>query len=324
MLASTLRRLLALVTCAVACAAALPALAQTKPWPQERLIKWLVGVPPAGTADPLTRAVAAELSKRIGQSIVIENKPGANQAIARTETARAPADGYTILTVAGPTLYAKPVPDIGSGLAPVIRLAVQPMVLAGSATRTTTDLKALLAAIKADPAAWSYATAGTASSQHLVGEEINLLAGTKMVHVPYRGGGAALNDAISGAVPLIIIGAGPIIPQVKSGILRAYAVTTKERLGLLPGVPTLAEQGFPGIDSAQWFGVAVHQDTPQEIVARLNKEMLDILKQPDVVKLLDTFGAVAAGGTPAEWGRFYAQEYQSRRALAEKVGIPIN
>lgn len=300
-----------------------PAAAQAPAWPAEKPIKWVIGVPPGGTADPITRAVTDELSRRLNQTIVIENKPGANQAIARTEVAKAPADGYTLITVAGPTLYAKPVPDIGKELAPVVRLAIQPMVLAGTTKRETKDFAALVAAMKAKPDEWSYATAGVASSQHLLGEEINLLAGTKMVHVPYRGGGAAINDAVSGAVPLIIVGAGPIIPQVQGGILRAYAVSTKTRLPQLPGVPTLAELGLSQIDASQWFGIAIHAETPQAIRDRLHKEISDIIAQSAYARVLDTLGALPAGGSAEQWGAFYASEYKSRKELAERLGIPV-
>jgi tripartite-type tricarboxylate transporter receptor subunit TctC len=300
-----------------------PTLAQTKVWPADKPIKWIVGVPPGGSADPITRTVADELSRRIGQTIVIENKPGANQAIARAEIAKAPADGYTLITVAGPTLYAKPVPDIGKELAPIIRLAVQPMVLAGTTKRDTKDLAALIAAMKAKPEDWNYASAGVASSQHLLGEEFNLYAGTKMAHVPYRGGGAAINDAVSGAVPLIIVGAGPVIPQVQSNILRAYAVSTKQRLPQLPDVPTFAELGFPQIDASQWFGIAIHAETPKEITARLHKEIADIVMQPAFKKVLESLGALPGSGTAEEWGAFYASEYKNRKALAEKLAIPV-
>jgi tripartite-type tricarboxylate transporter receptor subunit TctC len=299
------------------------ALAQSPAWPTEKPIKWLIGVPPGGSADPITRAVTTELSRRIGQSIVIENKPGANQAIARAEIANAPADGYTVITVAGPTLYARPVPDIGKELAPIIRLAVQPMVLAGTTKRDVKDFASLLAVIKAKPEDWSYATAGVASSQHLLGEEINLLAGTKMLHIPYRGGGAAINDAVAGSVPLIIIGAGPVIPQVQANILRAYAVSTKQRMPQLPDVPTLAELGFPKIDASQWFGIAIHANTPKEVIARLHREIADIVSQPAFAKTLESLGAVAASGTAEEWGAFYTSEYKHWQALAEKVGIPV-
>ncbi|MGL4637006.1 MAG: Bug family tripartite tricarboxylate transporter substrate binding protein [Beijerinckiaceae bacterium] len=299
------------------------AIAQPVAWPTEKPIKWLIGVPPGGTADPITRAVTSELSRRIGQSIVIEHKPGANQSIARGEIARAPADGYTLITVAGPTLYATPVPDIGKELAPIIRLALQPMVLAGTTKRDVKDFAALVAAMKAKPEDWSYATAGIASSHHLLGEEINELAGTKMLHVPYRGGGAAMNDALAGSVPLIIVGAGPVIQQVEAKTLRVYAISTKQRLPQLPDVPTFAELGFPQIDASQWFGIAIHADTPKEIAARLHKEIADIVRQPAFAKVLETFGAVAASGTAEEWGTFYASEYKNRKALAERLGIPV-
>jgi tripartite-type tricarboxylate transporter receptor subunit TctC len=143
-----------------------------------------------------------------------------------------------------------------------------------------------------------------------------------MLHVPYRGGGAAINDAISGSVPLIIVGAGPVIPQVQANTLRTYAVSTKRRLPQLPDVPTLAELGFPQIDAPQRFGIAIHADTPKEIAPRLHAEIADIVRQPAFARVLENLRALAASGTADEWGAFYASEYKHWKELAEKIVFP--
>ena len=299
------------------------AFAQSTSWPKERVIRWLVGVPPAGSADPLTRAIAEQLSKRLNQSIVIENKAGAGQAIAAREAANATADGYTLLTIAGPVLYAGPTPMIGEGLDPVIQIAQQPMIIAGTTKRPTTDLNAVVAAAKASPADWSFASAGVASSHHIAGEWLNMLAGTKIQHVPYRGGGSAMTDAISGQIPLIIVGAGPAIPQIHAGALRGYALTTRSRLKSLPDVPTLAELGFPQFDLSQWFGVAVRSGTPQPIVQRLNREIDDIIRTPSLQDILDTLGAEAVGGAAEQWGRAYAEDLRKWRDLVRQLNISL-
>jgi tripartite-type tricarboxylate transporter receptor subunit TctC len=291
-------------------------------WPS-RPIRWVVGVPPAGTADPLTRAIADQLSKRLNQTIVIENKPGAGQALAMREVANSPADGYTLVTVAGPNVFATPTPTIGSGFDPIIQIANQPMIIAGTTKRPTPDLKAVIEAAKAKPDDWSFASAGVASSHHVVGELLNSLAGTKIQHVPYRGGGAGMTDAISGQIPLIIVGTGPAIPQIHAGILRGYALTTKDRLKSIPDVPTLAELGFGDIDLPQWFGVAIKSGTPQPIADRFNREIAEIIQTPQLRELIDKLGAVPVGGSAAQWGKVYAEDYDKWTKLFQKLNIPL-
>ncbi|ARP99682.1 Bug family tripartite tricarboxylate transporter substrate binding protein [Pseudorhodoplanes sinuspersici] len=317
------RRSILGVVAATAAARATSAVAQADTWPRGRPIRWLVGVPPAGSADPLTRAIADQLSKRLNQSIVVENRSGASQAIAARETANAEPDGYTLFTISGPVLYANPTPIIGKGLDPVIQIVNQPMIIAGTVKRPTQSLSDVFAAAKAKPDEWSFASAGVASSHHIAGEWLNSLAGTKIQHVPYRGGGAAMTDAISGQVPLIIIGAGPAIPQIEAGILRAYALTTKNRLSSLPNVPTLSELGFPQVDLSQWFGVAVRSGTPKAIVQRLNTEIDDILRTPPLQDMVAKLGAEAVGGSAEQWGRVFATDLEKWMSLVQKLNIPL-
>jgi tripartite-type tricarboxylate transporter receptor subunit TctC len=311
-----------IVTSPLAAGFASAAFAQADTWPS-RPIRWVVGVPPAGSADPLTRAIADQLSKRLNQSIVIENRPGAGQALAMREVANSPADGYTLITVAGPNIFATPTPTIGSGFDPIIQIANQPMIIAGTTKRPTPDLKAMLEAAKAKPEDWSFASAGVASSHHVVGELLNSLAGTKIQHVPYRGGGAGMTDAIAGQIPLIIVGTGPAIPQIHAGILRGYALTTKDRLKSIPDVPTLAELGFGDIDLPQWFGVAIKSGTPQPIVDRFNREIAEIIQTPQLRELIDKLGGVPVGGSAAQWGKVYAADYDKWTKLFQKLNIPL-
>ncbi len=294
-----------------------------EPWPKAKNIRWLIGLPAGGGADPVTRAVTERLSRSLGATIVIENKPGANQAIAANELAKSDPDGYTVMTVAGPTLHAKPVPEIGSGLDPVAHLSSGALILAGTSKVPTANLTALLAAMKDKPEGWSYGTAGHASIHHIGGALINHLAGTKMQMVPYRGGGASINDAIGGHIPLIVIGIGPVIPQVESGTLRGYGVTSKERFKLLPNVPTLAEAGLPGVELSQNFGVTIRSGTPPAIIERLNKEINAILAQDDVKDFILTQGAIAQNSTPAQWGDFYLAQKKEATTLALRLGIEV-
>lgn len=307
-----------------AAASGVPALAQGKPWPQEKPIRWLIGLPPAGTTDPLTRAIAEELSKRLGQAIIVENKPGANQSIAARDMANAPADGYTLLSMGGPQVYADAsIPVIGRGFDPVIRMVTQPMILAGTTQRATPDLKAVIAAAKSTPKDWAFASAGQGSSHHVAGEFLNTLAGTQITHVPYKGGGQAVQDAVGGQVPLIVIGVGPTIAHIKSGKLRAYGLTTATRIASLPDVPTLQEQGFAGFDLAQWHGVAIKSGTPAEITQRLNREMRDILATPALLALIERLAAVPGAGTPEDWGAFYTADIAKWANLMKALKIEV-
>lgn len=318
------RTLLNTATLTLLTIAALPALAQSTDWPRERPIRWVVGVPPAGSTDPLTRAIAAQLSERLGQKIIVENKTGGNQSIAARDVANSPADGYTLLSMGGPQVYEDAtVPVIGRGLDPVIRMVTQPMILAGTAARPTPDLKAVLAAAKDRPDEWSFASAGNGSSHHVAGELLNTLAGTKITHVPYRGGGAAIQDASAGHIPLIVIGLGPVVPQITAGRMRGYALTTAKRFASLPDVPTLQELGFKDYDLAQWHGVAIKSGTPKAITDRLNKEMREILATPELRKLIETIGAENGAGMPEEWGAFYAADIAKWAKLMKQLNIKI-
>ena len=293
-------------------------------WPKAKPIKWLIGLPPGGGVDPITRAVADRLGLRLGTTFIIENKPGANQSLAANEVARSEPDGYTLFSMGGPTLYARPVAEIGNGLDPVAHLSSGPMIFAGTSKNEPTTLKALIAAMKAAPEKWSYATAGVASIHHIGGEMINAAAGTKMKMVPYRGGGASINDAVGGHVPLIVIGIGPVVPHVGSGTLRGYGVTSTTRFPLLADVPTMAEAGLPGIEMEQDFGVAIRSGTPRPIVERLNKEINAVLAIDEVKAFVLKNGAIAQQRTPAQWGEVYLRKRNEVGAIAKRHGIEVS
>lgn len=314
----------ALLAAAVTTALAFPALAQ-EAWPKAKPIKWMIGLPPGGGVDPITRAVAERLGPRLGATFVIENKPGANQVLAAQDVARSEPDGYTLLSFGGPTLYSRPVPEMatGTGLDPVAHLSSGPVILAGTAKAETKDLKSLIAAVKASPDKWSYATAGVASVHHIAGELINNTAGMKMRMVPYRGGGASINDAVGGHVPLITIGVGPVIQHIQAGTLRGYGVMWSKRFPLLPDVPTMAEAGLPGVEFTQDFGVAIRSGTPKPIVERLNREINAVLALDDMKALILKNGAIAQGKSPEEWGQFFLKRRTEVTALAKKLGIEV-
>ncbi len=317
-------RTLALIL-ATAAAATSAAPAHAQEWPKAKPIKWMIGLPPGGGVDPITRGVADKLGPRLGATFVIENKPGANQVLAAQDVARSEPDGYTLLSFGGPTLYSRPVPEMGTGtgLDPVAHLSSGPVILAGTTKTETTDLKGVIAAVKASPDKWSYATAGVASVHHIAGEMINSAASMKMRMVPYRGGGASINDAVGGHVPLIAIGVGPVIPHIQSGTLRGYAVMSAQRFPLLPNVPTMAEAGLPGLEFTQDFGVAIRSGTPATIVERLNKEINAVLATDEMKAFVLRNGAVAGSSTPAQWGAFFLKKRADTTATAKRLGIEV-
>jgi tripartite-type tricarboxylate transporter receptor subunit TctC len=297
--------------------------ADDAPWPRGKPITWLVGYPPGGTVDVMARAIANKLTERTGQPVVIENRAGASGMIALQAAARAPADGYTMITVPGPDLFKQKVPEIGAELSAVAMIAQGPMVLVGSGTLPSGDLKALLQDIRREPNRWSYGTSGIGTSQHLAGELINSMAGTSMRHVPYRGGAAAANDVVGGQLPLAILGLAPVLGHVKSGRLKAYAVTGSQRIDALPDVPTMQEAGIGKYDASQWYVVAVPRGTAPDRIAQLNGWITAIAASADFKPVLTASGAIAAAGTPEQTQNFVVGDLRRWNELAKNAKIEL-
>lgn len=308
-----------------------PALATAKalPWPQARSIRWLIGLPPGGGGDAITRLVAAKLRDVMGQNIVVDNKPGAQQMLAIQTTVRSEADGYTVLSVAGPTISAPNAPgdamDMAASLEPVAMLASGPMVLAGTTQRDTSDLASLVRAARAQPGDWSFGSAGAATAPHIAGELINRRTGMRALHVPYQGGGPAVRDAVAGHIPLVMVGPGPLLPHLASGVLRAYAVTTSQRFPLLPDVPTLKELGYGDIDLTQWSGVSVRAGTPANIVENLSRHIRQVLATDDVRRAMLAQGLQARPDVSAtDWKRQLAADQITWQRYARELDIELS
>lgn len=300
-----------------------PALAQTSDWPKTKPIQWLIGFAAGGAADTITRAVADRVSKKIGQTIVIENRTGGVGSIALTAVTSAQPDGYTLITIPGPILYPRPTPAVGTDLQSVALLGKGPMLLAGPASADIPDLKTFIARAKAQPDKFNFGSSGNGSSQHIAGALFNEKAGIKMAHVPYRGGAQATNDVLSGTLQMVVLGVGPLAPHIKTGKLRGYAVTTTRRFPTIPDVPTLAELGFDGVDLSQWFGVATVKGTPPAIVKRLNAEINAALAAPEIRQLLLSQG-LSGEALPADaFAKVYAADNALYKSLADKFGIKI-
>lgn len=300
-----------------------PALAQTSDWPKTKPIQWLIGFAAGGAADTITRAVADRVSKKIGQTIVIENRTGGVGSIALTAVTSAQPDGYTLITIPGPILYPRPTPAVGTDLQSVALLGKGPMLLAGPASADIPDLKTFIARAKAQPDKFNFGSSGNGSSQHIAGALFNEKAGIKMAHVPYRGGAQATNDVLSGTLQMVVLGVGPLAPHIKTGKLRGYAVTTTRRFPTIPDVPTLAELGFDGVDLSQWFGVATVKGTPPAIVKRLNAEINAALAAPEIRQLLLSQGLTAETLPADAFAKVYAADNALYKSLADKFGIKI-
>lgn len=291
-------------------------------WPSKQ-ITWVVGFVPGGTADVLTRIAAKELAQQTKLNVIVENRPGASGAIALQLVARSkPADGY-LLTVPGPLIYPTPQPEIGRELAPVMLMAQGPMVIVGPARDAKENLQAVLADAKHRPEAWSYGSSGNGTSQNLAGELLNQYAGTRIVHVPYKGGGQAVADVAGGQIPLAILGSAPVLPQIKAGALKAYAVTTPYRLDSLPGVPTVEESGFKGYAATQWFSVAASNAISGPQLESINKALRYAVTTPEFKAAVDNAGMLAGGGSPEDLLKFIQADNAKWKTLIDSGAIKL-
>ncbi len=291
-------------------------------WPAKQ-ITWVVGFVPGGTADVLTRIAAQELARQSGLNVIVENRPGAAGAIALQLVARSkPEDGY-LLTVPGPLVYPTPQPRIGHELSPVILMAEGPMVIVGPAKNARATLQDVLADARRRPEAWSYGSSGNGTSQNLAGELLNQYAGTRMVHVPYKGGGQAVSDVAGGQIPLAILGSAPVMPQIKAGALKAYAVTTPYRLKSLPDVPTVEETGFKGYAATQWFSVAAANSIPAAQLEQVNAALRAAIATPEFKAAVDNAGMIAGGGSPADLQKFIEADDAKWKKLLDSGAVKL-
>jgi tripartite-type tricarboxylate transporter receptor subunit TctC len=303
-----------------------PAHAQT--WP-ERPIKFLMSAPAGSSIDVLGRTIADKLKDRLGQPVVVENKPAAGGTVATAEVAHSTPDGYTmVLAFNGPLSFApllQKLPyDVQRDLAPVIITSSQPNVLAINATLPVHSVKELVAYAKANPGKLNYASVGNGSSSHLNMELFKSVAGFDAVHVPFNGSPPAVKATVQNETQMMFAVMQPLQAQIEAGALRALAVTTGKRFPLLPDLPTIAESGYPGFEALAWNGVMVAANTPKPIIARLNAEMNAVLKEPDVVQKMHGFGFDLIGGTPEQFGALVSGEAAKWAPVIRKVGLKVD
>ena len=319
-------RSLAALLALAALVAVPPASAQA--WP-DRPIKFVMSAPAGSSIDVLGRTIADKLKDKLGQPVIVENKPAAGGTVAVGETAKAPADGYTmVLAFNGPLAIApllQKLPyDVQRDLAPVITTTSQPNVLAVNAQVPARDVKELVAYAKANPGKLNYASVGPGSSSHLNGELLKSLAGIDIVHIPVNGSPPAVTSTVQGETQMLFAVMQPLQPQIQAGKLRALAVTSAKRFPLLPDLPTIAESGYPNFVALAWNGVLVPAATPKPIVARLNAEIDAILKQPDVVQKLNAAGFELAGGTPEQFAAIIKGESEKWAPIIKSANIKID
>jgi tripartite-type tricarboxylate transporter receptor subunit TctC len=309
---------------AAALVAASPVCAQDFP---SKPVRILVGFAPGGGIDISARAIAPRLTAALGQPVVVENRPGAGSNIAAEAAARSAADGHTLLMgsiaalAINPSLYAKVPFDPVRDFAPITQTGTMNNIVVVHPVLPVKSLKELVALAKSRPGEISYAHPGVGSSAHLAGELLRKAAGIDIVAIPYKGGGQAIVDSLAGHVPVFFASVPVVITHVRSGRLKAVAVTTTLRAAALPDVATFAESGFPGIDVNNWYGLVAPAGTPRPVIDRLNREVTALLRSPDVVKFLGDHGHEAVTTTPEQFGAHIRAEISRWAKLLKETGI---
>jgi tripartite-type tricarboxylate transporter receptor subunit TctC len=308
-------------------AAVVPAAAQT--WPAHP-IKFVVAAPAGSSIDVLARTIGDKLKDRLGQPVVVENRPAAGGTVATDLVAKSPPDGYTMLMsfngplAFAPYLYSSLAYDPQKDLAAVVTTSSQPNVLAVNAALPVRSVKELVEYAKANPSKLSYASVGNGSSSHLTMELLKSVAGIDVVHIPFNGSPPAVTATIQGETQLMFAVMQPLQAQIQAGKLRALAVTTAKRFPLLPDLPTIAGSGYPGFEALAWNGVLVAAGTPRPIIERLNAEINAILKDLDVKSALNAQGFELVGGSPEDFAALIRSESAKWAPVIKRTGAKID
>jgi tripartite-type tricarboxylate transporter receptor subunit TctC len=290
-------------------------------------IRFVVSFPPGGSADLVARAIAPRLGERLGQQVIVENRPGAGGNIGVDIVAKAAPDGHTIgLAAAGAlslnsSLYTNMPFNPEKDLAPITMLAMIPFVLIANPALPAADLRQLIAAAKANPGSIAFGHGGNASAMHLSGELLKMMAGIDLTAVPYKGSGPVAADVLGGQVPLGVVDLPSAIANVKAGKIRALAVTTSRRISVAPEIPTFAEAGVPGYESIGWFGAVAPGATPAPIIDRLNVEIAAALAVPEVRERMLAAGVEPLTDTPQEFAAFIRAENRKWARVIQSAKI---
>jgi tripartite-type tricarboxylate transporter receptor subunit TctC len=299
--------------------------AQAQTWPS-KAVRFIVPFPPGGSTDVAARTVADKLTRALGAQVLVENRAGGGGAIGTVEAARAAPDGHTLLFAADPVitlhLVVKNVQfDMQRDFIAVTQVTTQPIAVAVHSSLPVKDVQELIAYAKANPGKLSFAHSGTGSGQHMSGELLKKMAGIDMVHVPYKGGGPAVQDLVGGQVPVGVLGSTPLIPHHKAGRIRIIAFTSKERFPPMPEIPTLHESGLAGFDTTQWLGILAPKGTPADIVDRVYAETRKALELQDVKERLAQAALQPVGNSPKEFEALIRADLERWTAVAKELKL---
>jgi tripartite-type tricarboxylate transporter receptor subunit TctC len=307
--------------------AAAPVAAQNYP---TKPIKLICPFPPAGAVDIASRAIAHELTKTLGQTVAVENRPGAGGNLGGEAAARSAPDGYTIfmstsgIQAINPALYANMTFDPNKDLVPVAPLVSLNNVLVVHPSVKANSVKEVIALAKAQPGKIPYASSGNGTSIHMSGVMFTYLTGTDMIHIPYKGSGPAVTDLLAGQVSMMFDNIPSALPHIKAGKLRALATTGASRDPALPDLPTIAEAGVPGYESGVWFGLMAPEGTPKDIIARLNAEAVKGTKSPEFIKRMSALGYNMIPGTPEQMAEMIKVEIGRWTPIVRSTGAKVD
>ena len=306
------------------------ALAQTAPaWPAKP-IRLVVTFPPGGSSDASARIVAPKLAERLGQPVVVDNKPGAGGGLGLDLVAKSPADGYTIVLAsaggltANPALYPNLAYNPVRDFAPITLFGTSPFVLVATAALPANTAKEVVALAKSQVGRLSYASGGSGTAMHLSGELLKSMTGSYILHVPYRGSAPAVMAVMAGDTSLAIADIASIQPQLKSGRLKVIGVLGKERSSLVPDMPTLAESGIPGYESSGWFGILAPAGTPPAVLARLNTEITAVLRLPEIRERFAAAALEPLPSTPEQMAQLMKSEAVKWAKVIKDSGAKVD
>ena len=293
-----------------------------------RPIRFIAPYVPGGGVDFVARVVAGKLSESIGQQVIVENRPGGGTNIGSELVARAVPDGYTLLVGGVPNtvnaVFFKKLPyDVVKDFAPISQMTTAPNILAVHPSLPVRSVKELIALAKTRRGELTFASAGVGSSNHLSGELFRVMAGVDIVHIPYKGGGAAVTDLLAGQVSMYFGTTPSTVPYVRAGRLRALAVTSLKRSRATPDIPTMAEAAIPGFENAAWHGLMAPSGTPAAVIEKLHAEVTRVLRLPEIIERMASQGVDVIGGSPAELAAFIKQDLLKYEKLVKSAGLRV-
>lgn len=293
-------------------------------------IQLVLPFPPGGATDVVGRIIGQKLGERLGQTVVVDNRPGAGTIVGASFVAKSAADGYTLLATSGttftvnPAIYPRLPYDPQKNFEPIGLIGSTGLVLLANRNVPVNNLKEFVAAAKAQPGKYSYGSFGAGTTAHFAGEALLSLTGTKLLHVPYKGSSPAMTDLIGGQIPFSIDTVAAALPQVKAGKIKAIAVTTAKRSVLLPNVPTVAESGYPGMDASTWIALVAPRGLPPEVHARLEKALAEAVADPDTQRKLNDNGIEPHYAPGRQVSDMIEKEIPQMRAVAQRANIKLD